>query len=207
MLKPFTLETPFYSPEYIEFSRLVGIKNTMNGDVKKWNGFHSATPYASAYVVAKEQNLSALPTSAFSRRAFDFKRILIGEFHFVRSTKLSDDFPNAQCLKSLGISKIHLALEGYSKIESITPESAIKRRNFIEGFSYYANKNQMTLDQYIQRLKTVSKLPDGMIAKFYSGRIIDNVGMTALLEKLKILSMEGIEIKIVGLESADYTFL
>jgi hypothetical protein len=116
---------------------------------------------------------------------------------------LADRFVDAACLKSLGVSKIVFAVEGYSESEIITPESAKKSRNLIEGFTYYSTKNKMTLPDY---MKLNANLSDMLMKAFFAGKIIDNPGMYSFFDKLEELSRQGIEIKIVGLESSSYRY-
>ncbi|MGZ3804408.1 MAG: hypothetical protein ACXVB4_09380 [Pseudobdellovibrionaceae bacterium] len=204
--RPFDLETRFYTPEYLEFSRALGLGGMERGNVEDRASIYFTIPYASAFAIAKRENMSSLPPEAFLKRVPDLRRLLVGDIHDLRTTELSDTFPGAECLKSLGISKIEVGLEGYSKAEAIDLKSAKWRRTLLEAYSNYAMRRHESLSKLMARLKSIASISDDLMNKFFAGKIIDNPGLYSFLEKLEELSRRGIEIDIVGLESADFIF-
>lgn len=204
--RPFDLQTRFYTPEYLEFSRALGLWGMGRGNVEDRASNYFTIPYVSAFAIAKRENLSRLPPEAFVKRVPDLRRLLVGDIHDLRSTEISDNFPGAECLKSFGISKIEVGLEGYSKAEAIDLKSAKWRRTLLEAYSKYAMRRHESLAQMMSRLKSIASLSDDLMDKFFAGKIIDNPGLYAFLEKLEELSQGGIKIEIVGLESADFSF-
>jgi hypothetical protein len=204
MHRPFDLNSKFHSQEFLNFANRPDHLNDMYGDVQSLASFYSSAPYASALAIAERLHTTSLPPNSFVPHSTNPRQILIGEFHTVRSTEISDGLINGACLQKLGITKIIFGIESFRETETISIDFAKRRHNLLEGFTYLAAKRNKSLSEYMNFVKSAKGLSDEVIKEFLAGKAIDNLGMYSFFEKLEQLSKEGIDVQLIGLEGSDF---
>lgn len=160
-------------------------------------------PYFYAAQTLRSSNSGRLPENTLAQGHSDKNRIVISEFHGFDSTKWITHLPSAECLHTMGIKKINLALEGYAVGRSFTTENILERRTFIEQFNYRAKKLGISTDEFMDRLK----LPTSLREKIRSGDVEDNPAIPALIRKLIQYRSKGIILNLQGLEATNYNEL
>jgi hypothetical protein len=198
--KPIALDTltePREMRQLQEYLKIPTPAETVGGD--------SISYFSLPYLYAKQSvvslKLPRVPARTFQAQDANNRLLVLSELHGMVSTDWISGLPTASCLKSMGVTVVHVAMEGYAKGHKFTPDDVIRRRTLIEQFSYRAQKIGLTLSELTARF------PESIGRKLAAGEIVDNPAPLILAKVLLAYQGQGLTVQMEGLESPDYNEL
>lgn len=197
--KPFSLSTLTETEGRRNLNKALGLSPSAY-TVGQDTFFFSILPYLATAWSLKALNQKNIPQKSFTPQKLNPRMVVISELHGLVSTNWIQELPSSNCLSEMGITKIRLGLEGFARGQSFTLEDVLFRRTYLEQFTYRAKKLNITLEKFLE----LAEIPDSVRLPLLAGEIEDNPAIPALVRKLAQYRTAGIEIQLLGLESADY---
>ncbi|MGA0164412.1 MAG: hypothetical protein ACO3LE_09270 [Bdellovibrionota bacterium] len=115
--------------------------------------------------------------------------LVVMDVHFIRSTEPFSKMPSAKALKSIGINKIRVGMEGWKFGESYKL-SELERFYRVKSAGRFSKEDL----SYFKRFR-----PKAL--KMYEKNFVTDVGLQALHQRLEDYEKNGIKVEVTGLEA------
>lgn len=188
---PVTEETKLYTPEYESFIEAVRGVAYRAPTIKDNSLYLSMGFLARLYYYNNLKSGMIKKESLLQERSVKLGNLVFMNIHFLRINEPYASMPSVQALRDIGVTKIHIALEGWKHGTEYKLEDLKKFYRIKEAGKY--SKDDIN---YFKKFRPKAW-------KLYESDFVYNQSVQAFHQKLQSYQRAGMEISVSGLESSE----